>query len=147
MDDAGQFRDPVPAFRQLADGSAVADQLPFVAKIIDTGSTLCPARTGIGGCVVIADRANRAAVVYPVPARAQVSSNTATFGFDGMVCAYALTRKGLKLGCRVAAPRGPHTYQFPYRLLGAAGEWSASADGGVRNQVVRLGAPHVRGGR
>jgi hypothetical protein len=62
-----------------------------------------------------------------------------------MLCGYTVTRKGLKLGCRVTNRRGPHTYLFPYRLIGSATEWSVNADGAARNNLVVLPAPVVQG--
>ena len=145
LDNQGKFQDIVTAFRAEKDGSYTADGLPFIVRVVTSGAAGCPAAPGVASCLLIGDRAGRNVVAYPLPGRALVKGHRARFRFDGMTCDYGVTDKGVKLGCAVKAPRGPHQYTFPYRLLGQASQWHIDADGAARNNIATVAAPVVIG--
>src|SRR5262245_54354837 len=136
VDAHNQLRDLVTDFRREANGTDVADQLPFVARVTDAGGSSCPTAPGVGGCMTIGDHADQGAVVYPLPEHATVHGNVAAFRYDDLPCTYTTAHNGVKLGCTVAARRGPHTYRFPYRLVGNADELTVRSDGSAANNFV-----------
>src|SRR5262249_22427076 len=105
----------------------------------------CPTAPGVGGCMTIGDHAGQGAVVYPLPEHATVHGNVAAFRYDDLPCTYTTAHNGVKLGCTVAARRGPHTYRFPYRLVGNADELTVRSDGSAANNFVVVSAPMVLG--
>lgn len=101
-----------------------------------------------GGRVDVTDSETGSGIRWLVPNPPAVRGHRATFTAQGLEWEYAVTDTGVKLGALVTDPRGPKSYEFPYRLLGGDGDLAVDADGNLQGtgffipRPVAFGSDH-----
>ncbi|MCA1834525.1 MAG: hypothetical protein ABR600_11920 [Actinomycetota bacterium] len=118
QDASGQWNDVDLRFHGDGNGGYIEDQSDVIVRVK-------------GATVEAADRSSGEGIRWVTPGSPAVSGREASFKGQGLSWTYTTRTGGIKLSAPVEAALGQKTYQFPYKLMGGAKDFTVDSRGNL----------------